>query len=306
MDSSQIKDLLLKLGYSKIKDFGKEYRMRPIYRDSDNDTVLCVYKDTGKFIDFSRNISGSFYELTRLSLGLSSIDDAKKWLGEGGLKREIKNQSTEDLSQHLIFNKENLNLISDNHEYWASRNIPTEVVKIFKGGLDNGVERGKLRNRYVFPILNSTEDIVGFSARITKDSSSTMKWKHLGKKSKWVYPAFFNKDILVKEKNIILVESIGDMLSLWSGGIKNTLVTFGLDVSEALICFLLRINAQKITVALNNDSSGSGAGNKAAPKLRKELLNYFDSHKVHIAFPCKNDFGEMSEEEIQNWGRKHV
>ena len=117
MDSSQIKDLLLKLGYSKIKDFGKEYRMRPIYRESDNDTVLCVYKDSGKFIDFSRNISGSFYELTRLSLGLSSIEDAKKWLGEGGLRQEVKNQSTEDLSQHSIFNKDNLNLLSDNHEY---------------------------------------------------------------------------------------------------------------------------------------------------------------------------------------------
>ena len=96
------------------------------------------------------------------------------------------------------------------------------------------------------------------------------------------------------------------MLSLWNGGVKNTLVTFGLDVSEAIVCFLLRINAQKITIALNNDSNSTGAGNKAAQKLEKELLNYFDSYKIKIAFPYQNDFGDMSQQEVQRWKNQYV
>ena len=54
------KNILLDLGYSNIKDNGRELRMRPLYRDSNNDTVLSVRKDTGYFIDFSKNVSGSF------------------------------------------------------------------------------------------------------------------------------------------------------------------------------------------------------------------------------------------------------
>ena len=42
-----IKQVLLSLGFSNISDLGKEYRARPIYRDSDNSTVLSIKKDSG-------------------------------------------------------------------------------------------------------------------------------------------------------------------------------------------------------------------------------------------------------------------
>ncbi len=41
-----IHQILTSMGYS-LKDFGREYRTKPIYRDSDNDTVLRIYKDSG-------------------------------------------------------------------------------------------------------------------------------------------------------------------------------------------------------------------------------------------------------------------
>ena len=68
------KNILLDLGYSNIKDNGRELRMRPLYRDSNNDTVLSVRKDTGHFIDFSKNVSGSFEYLVQLTLGLENVD----------------------------------------------------------------------------------------------------------------------------------------------------------------------------------------------------------------------------------------
>lgn len=78
-NSDQIRDVLTDIGYS-LRDYGKEYRAKPIYRDSDNNTVLSIKKDTGRWIDFKEGISGSFEELIKLSLNLSSIDDAKKFL----------------------------------------------------------------------------------------------------------------------------------------------------------------------------------------------------------------------------------
>ena len=74
------KDILLEMGYSNIMDNGREFRMKPIYRDSSSNTVLSVRKDSGSFIDFSKNISGSFADLVKLSLNMKSPEEAHKWL----------------------------------------------------------------------------------------------------------------------------------------------------------------------------------------------------------------------------------
>ena len=44
---SDIKEILQNIGYQNLKDFGGWYRTRPIYRISDNDTVLAINKNTG-------------------------------------------------------------------------------------------------------------------------------------------------------------------------------------------------------------------------------------------------------------------
>ena len=75
-DLNIIYNLLTEIGYS-LKDYGKEYRTKPLYRESDNDTVLRIYKDTGNWIDFKENITGDFTSLIKLSLNLKNNDEAK-------------------------------------------------------------------------------------------------------------------------------------------------------------------------------------------------------------------------------------
>ena len=79
-DSENLKEILLDLGYQNITDMGKELRAKPIYRDSDSSTVLGIRKDTGHWVDFSKNISGTFEELVRLSLGVDDITQAKEYI----------------------------------------------------------------------------------------------------------------------------------------------------------------------------------------------------------------------------------
>ena len=57
---TDIKEMLYELGYSNISEYPREYRTRPVYRESDNNTVLRIDKATGRFVDFAENISGSF------------------------------------------------------------------------------------------------------------------------------------------------------------------------------------------------------------------------------------------------------
>ena len=59
-------------------------------------------------------------------------------------------------------------------------------------------------------------------------------------------------DAIYKNKEVILVESIGDSMALYENGYKNNLVTFGLDVSQKLMTTLITLNPEKIIISTNN------------------------------------------------------
>tara|TARA_Y100000004_G_C8946026_1_gene426325 strand:+ start:776 stop:1696 length:921 start_codon:yes stop_codon:yes gene_type:complete len=297
-----IKEALFNLGYSNISDYGAYYRTRPIYRDSDSNTSLSVNKSTGRYRDFGRNKSGSFEELVKLSLNLLDIEEAKEWIEKTQKPSAIKtDKRVKPLKCMKVYDGKNLSSLKLDHSYWINRGISEEVIKEFRGGLDDGIEGGKMQGRYVFPIFNSKEQIVGFSGRLT--GSGNPKWKHLGQKTNWVYPAYLSKKILQEKKEVILVESIGDALALYNCGIRNTLVTFGLDVGLGVLTYLLRLNCSRIIVSLNNDAE-SAAGNNAARKMYETITKHFDKDKVHICLPEKNDFGDMNKEEILEWSKR--
>jgi hypothetical protein len=297
MDQVNVYQILIDLGY-KLKDCGKEYRTRPLYRDSDNDTVLKIYKDTGHWFDFKENISGDFSSLVGMTLKLEDPSKAKEWLKDKNFtfhqpKEALKPllKSTKKFDLDLLSNLEN------NHSYWNKRGINNETLSQFKGGVGKA---GKMKNRYVFPIFDIKNNIIGFSGRDITNLSK-IKWKHLGEKSDFVYPLFLNSEAVETQKEVILVESIGDMLSLYQAGIKNVLVTFGTSLSLGILNYLLKIDIKKIYISLNNDSNKNNAGNIGAEKTYSRLKRYFDDKQLKIALPTKKDFGEMNKEEILQW-----
>lgn len=302
-----IKEMLYELGYSNISEYPREYRTRPIYRESDNNTVLRIDKATGRFVDFAESISGTFEDLVKLTLKMKTVGEAKKWVSSNGqsdqqtkyvvIKPEIKSPK--------IFNKSCLNKLVSNHIYWKNKGVPESVISQFKGGI---ISEGKMKNRYVFPIFDSKNRLVGVSGRYVKEIryDSIPKWKHIGDKYAWKYPLFLNHKIIRQENSVLLVESIGDMLALWGAGIKNSIVTFGLDVSSSIMGTLLRFDLSKIYISFNNDSDKNSRGNLAAKKTHKKLLNHFDPNQVEIKLPTKNDFGDMTTEEIKKWAKVNI
>lgn len=294
------KQVLLEIGYSNILENAKELRVKPIYRDSDSGSVLRIKKDNGYFIDFARNISGSFEELIKLSLNLTSLEEAQKWLsGKYSYDRRKIKRSEPEITQIKIFSPSLLEKLEKNHSYWINRGVSEETLKKFNGGV---IKTGKMAERYVFPIFNSKNQIVGFSGRdLINKEDLRPKWKHIGQKFSWVYPAFLNKQEVTNSRQVFLVESVGDMLSLYDKGIKNVLVTFGLDIGSGIINFLLKIDCKEIRICFNDDSTNNSAGNKAAEKAFKKLNLYFDSNQIKISLPSKKDFGEMSSQDVSLW-----
>jgi hypothetical protein len=112
---------------------------------------------------------------------------------------------------------------------------------------------------------------------------------------------------------IVLVESIGDSLALYEEGYKNHLVTFGLEVSPAILSFLLAGDYKKIIVSSNNDfnkvdknGKPTNWGKIAAIKNLIKLSSVFPVEMIEIKLPTTNDFGEMRErgESFLSWAEQ--
>ena len=294
-----VKEALINLGYT-LKDFGQSYRAKPLYRDSNNNTSLSINKESGRFVDFSAQISGSFEELIKLTLNLQTIEEANKWLNDKNINVEYVAEKPK-LKYVKALDESFIKDLKPDYSYWEGRGIKKETLEIFGGGVSR---EGKMNGRYVFPVFDSKKRLLGVAGRDIWNNSDRPKWKILGAKDSFIYPFFVSYNIVRCWDEIVLVESIGDMLALWQAGVKGSLVLFGVDLSEQKLVSLLKLNPKKIIVALNNDSENNLVGNLASIKIQKKLLKHFNPKQVVIGNPAKNDFGEMTGAEILEWKRK--
>ncbi len=183
-------------------------------------------------------------------------------------------------------------LIKD-HSYWEGRGISAEIMEGFKGGMATD---GKMKGRYVIPIIGPNDRIIGFNGRRT-DGGKAMKWKILGSSSKFLWGGL---DAVESSRRAILVESMGDALALMQNGVEDVVVLFGVNISQVVLGFLISSNVSKIIVATNNDTTHA-VGQNAASKISSVLSKFFNPESVVIGLPIQKDFGDMSSEEFSQW-----
>ena len=293
-----IKSILENLGY-KLQDDGARYwRALPIYRQSGNPTSLRISKKNGGYVDFSENDSGPFYKLVQLSLNLAKPKDAKKWLDDKKFSISPIDKKAPKIVMAESWEPKVLDRLLKEHSYWNKRGIKDEIISCFQGGV---AMEGRMADRYVFPIFNDQEKIVGFAGRDLTNKKKA-KWKLVGEKINWLFPLHLNREIIKEKQEVILVESIGDVLKLYQSGFDNCLCLFGTYLSDKIISTLVGLQLKKIYISVNNDSDANdNVGNKRACDIYERLIKFFDKEKVQIKLPLKNDFGDMTEEEILKW-----
>ena len=303
-----IKDILENLGY-KLVDNGNHWRTSALYRNGNNATALQIYKNTGVWNDYVEDSKSKPFEaLVKLTL-----EGQPKKLKETLKLIDRKQDSSFDhktkslIEMEKTYDKSILDKLFPNYNFYKKRNISDETQKAFQVGLAGN---GNMYRRMVFPIYNDSSQIIGFSGRRVDDNNFA-KWKHIGKKNNWVYPAYLpNKETvdktITKERKVFLVESIGDAMALYEHGIKNVLVIFGLSVSTSIISYLSGKSLDKIIIAGNNDfNSEENRGLIASIKNYIKLSSYFDLDTLAIKVPPKgsNDLGEAHEggEDLSEW-----
>lgn len=289
------RDKLEKLGYN-LQDCGNHWRTRAIYRNGKNNTALIIYKDSGVWKDFGAdNQSKPFSALVKETL---KTDDPKI-LAEYSVnveQKQVVKEKIEKIEMEKIYPESDLEKLLPMTTFYEKRGISAKTQSMFNCGYAGG---GKMYRRIVFPIYNLEGQIHGFSGRTVLDSDSTAKWKHLGRKTNWVYPHKTSNKSIEENDEVILVESIGDCLALYENGYQNVLVTFGLDASSKLVSYLNSFDLKRIIIATNNDQDKKvNSGGNAAIKTVAKLSQIFDLSIIKINPPLSNDFGDMQRENM--------
>lgn len=319
---TDLKDLLNSIGYDDLSDNGSFWRTNALYRQGDNKTSLRINKKTGAFQDFVDKRYGSIEELIKLTLGLGDTELKSFYAGNQiNLNEIVTRQEKPELTMEKIWDESELSNMLPHYKFYEDRGIDKDALKFFKSGFAHS---GSMNQRYVFPIYNMEGGIHGWSGR-DMTGKKEAKWKNIGRKAAWVYPAFAyldkfdSKGKLVertypvieeirKKREVILVESIGDMLALWQRGIRNVLVTFGLVLSSKLGSFIMSLELDRVVIALNNDiESDINRGHFAAVDMFIDLMHYVDFVKVNIVLPESNDFGSINDDQFNTWvGKKEI
>lgn len=223
-------------------------------------------------------------------------------------KKEIVKSNKYD-SYYKIFNivskyyQNNLNSVygAKALEYLEKRNIKKDVIKEFEIGLslnDNLVSKllsskgydlhnleelglcgvkdkflyDIFRNRIMFPLKDSLDNVVGFSGRIyngEKDSKYiNSKESVIFKKGKTLYN-YKNASKEAKErKQIIIVEGFMDVIRLYTIGIKNVVATMGTAITKDHVSLIMKLS-KNVVLLFDGDKAGEKATISAVDELSK-------------------------------------
>lgn len=292
---SQYRNSLEKLGYP-LQDCGSHWRTRAVFRNGKTATSLIIYKDSGVWRDFGGDEQAKpFAALVKETLNTEDPKILKEYIVVDQESYKTNEPKQEKIEMEKIYPESYLEKLLPMKTFYEKRGISSGVQDEFKCGYAGG---GKMYRRIVFPIYNLDNQIHGFSGRCVSDDKNVPKWKHVGRKSGWIYPHILSQKPIEESNEVILVESIGDCLALHEAGFKNVLVTFGLDASTKLISYLNSFDLDRIVIATNNDNTKeTNSGAMASIKIASKLASVFDLNIIKINPPLCNDFGDMIEQD---------
>ncbi len=134
------------------------------------------------------------------------------------------------------------------------------------GVSQSGEDYDKYRGRVIFPILNSTNKVIGFGARtLQKDKNP----KYVNPPESDVYRKSFElygmsqaRSAINRENLCYLVEGYFDVIGFWQAGIKNVVASCGTALTADQVRLIRRFT-NNVTIVYDGDSAGIKAALKA-------------------------------------------
>lgn len=219
----------------------------------------------------------------------------------------ISNKKASDFySKTLETNKEAMS-------YLSNRNISETMIETFQLGLandswndlskifsqlkliENAIEAGLLiksnnkiydrfRNRIMFPIRNSTGNIIGFGGRVynKQDGAKYLNSPEtkLFHKSYELYGLYESKKYITQENKVLIVEGYTDVIGLHNSDIRNCVATLGTAFTKYHFKKIIRYT-NNIVFCFDGDTAGKSAAWKAINNCLPELK---DGIQIYLIF----------------------
>lgn len=276
----------------------------PVHK-GDNQTAFNIDIDT------SSNYYGRWYcnthdchrkygnNLVGLIMGFYNyeIKEAIKFLDDFTQGVEVQIQENDDFINFFSKEKSTVQGISREEvrkrliipsQYYIERGFLPEILDEFDIGLST---KGLMKDRIVFPVYYN-DVMVGCTGRtIIGDNYKWINSKGFNK-SHYLYGLWKTDKYIQNKSSVILVEGQGDMLKLYSAGIKNVAGMFGKTLSDTQEFLLQKLGVLDIILLTDNDDPGKQARLNIENKV-KDLFN------VHHAYAVDKDCGDMTITDIQ-------
>lgn len=314
-----LREILESYSYQLRQDGPSHYRCAAVYRDGNNKNALRINRKNGSWVDFVESKTGNFKMLIELTLGKKvTAEDYQKILADNQVELE-ENEDKEEIIMQKTWSIEEVNRLLPSFKFYLDKGISKQTLLDFYAGYAEG---GAMSMRMVFGVFNEEGQIIGWNGRaVFPEQAEKTKWKKIGKSADWCYPIFLPSrtakkravfpvlEAIKEAQEVIIVESIGDALSLYENGIRNIIVTFGTKLSSKVCAFIASMGCKRIIIATNNDIKEDGSENVGARfgiDCFIQLSSLVSYNKIVIHLPQNaNDFGDMQKEgrgaEIEEW-----
>ncbi len=182
-------------------------------------------------------------------------------------KRGITPAEIKEFEIGLSLNDNNVNKLLKSKGFDES-----DIVDIGLCGKKDNFIYDTFRNRIMFPLHDSTGNVIGFSGRIYngEDDSKYVNSKEsvIFKKGKLLYNYKRAINYAKEEKQIIVVEGFMDVIRLSTIGIKNVVATMGTAITKDHADLLRRLS-KNIILCFDGDKAGQKATLAAIEVLEK-------------------------------------
>lgn len=307
--------------YVELKRAGRNLKGRSPW-GVDKTPSFMVSPEKGIWHDFSANKGGDIFTFVMEVEGISFKEALEKLAAQAGVDLTKYRGGDTAVSKKKLRAKEALALATKYYqaclirskpvcEYvFYKRNLNRKTVEEFKigyapasgkalvevlkkrgysldeletAGLLNRFKTDLFRNRMTVPFIDTTGNVIGFTARVLDKSEP----KYLNtpetllfNKSKFIFGLFQAKEAIRRDGFVVIVEGNMDVISSHQAGVKQTVATSGTAMTEQHLKTLSRLTSD-IRLAYDGDSAGIKATERAimmAGDLGLDLTVISDYH----------------------------
>jgi DNA primase len=303
---SQIECVLTKLGVKYKKSSSYLQMCCPIH-NGDNATALAFNLKKNKWLCFTQGCQEEWgCDIVGLIAGVQKISrrDAFFWMLDnvGSIERPPDVPQEEKIDRVY---QEDVLLKLFKTDFYLKKGFQQSTLDAFEHGMANA---HKLSGRVVFPIRDEKGFIRGFSGRwagkeIEVEKKGKLKMvcvdAHGNEVPKWRHTSFTKTNYCYRlreaaphcEKELIVVESIGNAMRFYDAGCKNCIAVLGSFISDKQASLILK-HTRKVILAFDNDKAGLKA-TKQGTELLEQVMDI-----VSILPPEGKDWGEMTNQEV--------